>query len=89
MVSSDFEVFYYSDKNFKTLNPHAHDYYECYLFIEGDITMEIFSGGDKREKHKMAPGDLMLVPPGIMHHAIMDDPSKSYRRFVFWIGFDN
>ncbi len=85
MVSSDFEVFYYSDRNFRTLSPHAHDYYECYLFLEGDITMEIFSGKEKSEKHKMSPGDLMLVPPGIEHHAIMNDPEKNYRRFVFWI----
>lgn len=85
MVSSDFEVFYYSDRDFKTLSPHAHDYYECYLFIEGDITMEIFSGKDKTERHKMSPGDLMIVPPGIMHHALMNDPSQNYRRFVFWI----
>ena len=87
MVSSDFEVFYYSDKDFKTLSPHAHDYYECYLFIEGDITMEIFAGGAV-QKQKMSPGDLMLVPPGIMHHAVMDDPSRNYRRFVFWISRD-
>lgn len=87
MVSSDFEVFYYSDKDFKTLSPHAHDYYECYLFIEGDITMEIFAGGTV-QKQKMSPGDLMLVPPGIMHHAVMDDPSRNYRRFVFWISKD-
>ncbi len=88
MVSSDFEVFYYSDRNFDTLPPHAHDYYECYLFIEGDITMEIFSGKDKSEKVKMYPGDLMIIPPGIKHHAIMDDPSKSYQRLVFWISRD-
>ena len=87
MVSSDFEVFYYSDKDFKTLSPHAHDYYECYLFIEGDITMEIFAGGTVH-KQKMSPGDLMLVPPGIMHHAVIDDPSRNYRRFVFWISRD-
>ena len=85
MVSSDFEVFYYSDRDFQTLAPHAHDYYECYLFIEGDITMEIFSGKDKVTRRKMSPGDLMIVPPGIMHHAIMNDPSQTYRRFVFWI----
>ena len=85
MVSSDFEVFYYSDRNFRTLKPHAHDYYECYLFLEGDITMEIFSGKERSEKHKMSPGDLMLVPPGIEHHAIMDNSDQNYRRFVFWI----
>lgn len=85
MLSSDFEVFYYSDRDFVTLKPHAHSYYECYLFIEGDITMEIFTGGGRAERHRMSPGDLMLVPPGIEHHAIMNDPQKTYRRFVFWI----
>ncbi len=88
MLSSDYEVFYYSDKDFKTLKPHAHDYYECYLFLEGDITMEIFLPGGERLRHKMVPGDLMLVPPGISHHALIDDPEKTYRRFVFWISRD-
>ena len=85
MVSSDFEVFYYSDKGFKTLSPHAHDYYECYLFVEGDITMEIFRGKEISQSCKMEPGDLMIVPPGVSHHAVINDPNKNYRRFVFWI----
>ena len=88
MVSSDFEVFYYSDRDLNTLKPHAHDYYECYLFIEGDITMEIFREKGKPEKRKMSPGDLMLVPPGIDHHAIINDPKVNYRRFLFWISKD-
>ncbi len=85
MLSSDFEVFYYSDRNFKTLNPHSHDYYEFYLFIEGDITMEIFRSNGESQLHKMSSGDLMIVPPGTSHHAIMNDPTQNYRRFVFWI----
>ena len=88
MVSSDFEVYYYSDRDFKTLKPHAHDYYECYLFIEGDVTMEIFSPEGKTIRYKMSPGDLMLVPPGISHHALMNNPEKNYRRFLFWISKD-
>ena len=104
MLSSDFEVFYYSDKNFKTLHPHAHDYYECYLFLEGDVTMEIFkknsSDGENSPKknsheaaaaaetYKMTPGDLMIVPPGVKHHAIMHESEQNYRRFVFWISRD-
>ncbi len=87
MVSSDFEVFYYSDRDFKTLSPHAHDYYECYLFIEGDVTMEIFQGNDVKT-YDMAPGDLMIVPPGVKHHALMHESDKSYRRFLFWISKD-
>ena len=88
MVSSDFEVFYYSDKGFRTLSPHAHDYYECYLFVEGDITMEIFRGKEPATSCKMSPGDLMIVPPGISHHAVINDPDRNYRRFVFWISKD-
>ncbi len=85
MVSSDFEVFYYSDKGFKTLSPHAHDYYEFYLFAEGDITMEIFNGKELTDSCKMSPGDLMIVPPGVSHHAVINDPEAMYKRFVFWI----
>ncbi|WP_022763252.1 AraC family transcriptional regulator [Butyrivibrio sp. AD3002] len=85
MLSSDFEVFYYSDRNFPTLSPHTHDYYEFYLFIEGDITMEIFTGKGESTLHRMSPGDLMIVPPGTSHHAIMNDSTQNYRRFVFWI----
>lgn len=104
MLSSDFEVFYYSDKNFKTLHPHAHDYYECYLFLEGDVTMEIFKKNSSdsenspkknspeaaaaAETYKMTPGDLMIVPPGVKHHAIMHESEQNYRRFVFWISRD-
>jgi AraC-like DNA-binding protein len=88
MVNSDFEVYYYSDSNFNTIAPHSHDYYECYLFIEGDITMEIFPSAGKSEHHRMNPGDLMIMPPGISHHAMMNDPKVNYRRFVFWISRD-
>ena len=89
MISSDFEVYYYQDRNFQTLKPHAHDYYECYLFIEGDVTMEIFNTHGESSLYEMAPGDLMLVPPGISHHALMhNNSSKDYKRFVFWISRD-
>ena len=114
MISSDFEVYYYSDKNFKTLPPHSHDYYECYLFIEGNVTMEIygnrasgkratssdirddasgkelqdFQGSSIVQQYKMTPGDLMIVPPGVSHHALMHESDENYRRFVFWISKD-
>ena len=88
MLSSDFEVFYYSDKDFKTLSPHAHDYYECYLFLQGNVTMEINRSDGEKTQYKMTPGDLMIVPPGIKHHALMHDSEDYYRRFIFWISKD-
>lgn len=80
MQSKDFEAFYYSDLHFQTLPAHTHDYYEFYLFLEGDLDLEI--SGHARPLH---PGDMVLVPPGVSHHALMHSSDRPYRRFVLWV----
>lgn len=80
MQSKDFEAFYYSDLNFQTLPAHTHDYYEFYLFLEGDLDLEI--SGHASPLH---PGDMVLVPPGVSHHALMHSSDRPYRRFVLWV----
>ena len=80
MLSKDFEVFYYSDIHFKAVPEHSHDYYEFYFFLEGDVSMVIAG-----KEMPIKPGDLMLMPPGVPHHALIKDNDKPYRRFVFWI----
>ena len=80
MQSKDFEAFYYSDLNFQTLPAHTHDYYEFYLFLEGDLDLEI--SGHARPLH---PGDMVLVPPGVSHHALMHSSDRPYRRVVLWV----
>lgn len=80
MLSKDFELYYYSDINAKTGASHTHDYYEFYFFINGKVTMAIGS------KHfALTPGELVLIPPGIPHYAIIEDETGYYQRFVFWI----
>jgi len=80
MVSPDFEIFCYSDLHFKSVGAHSHDYYEFYFFEEGAVTMKI-----GRESFSLHPGDMLLVPPGKVHRALITDPEKPYRRFVFWM----
>lgn len=80
MQSKDFEAFYYSDLHFQTLPAHTHDYYEFYLFLEGDLDLEI--SGHARPLY---PGDMVLVPPGVSHHALMHSSDRPYRRFVLWV----
>ena len=81
MLSDDFEIFYYSDTDFKSVDLHSHDYYEFYFFIEGNVRMEI----DGRE-YPVEPGEMVLIPPGIMHRALVSKSVTSpYRRIVFWI----
>lgn len=79
MLSEDYEVFYYSDLHFHSVNLHTHDYYELYFFEEGSVEMEI--GGDS---YPLRHGDIILIPPEVEHRAVLTDPDMAYKRFVFW-----
>ena len=79
MLSEDYEVFYYSDTHFRSVGSHSHDYYELYFFEEGAMTMVI-----DEKPYPLRPGDVIVIPPGMDHRAILRDPDKPYRRFVFW-----
>ena len=43
MLSQDFELYYYEDRSLPKVDLHAHNYYEIYFFLEGDIEMQIIS----------------------------------------------
>ena len=79
MLSEDYEVFYYSDTHFRSVGSHSHGYYELYFFEAGAVTMEIDGRG-----YPLKTGDVILIPPGVSHRALLTDPEKPYRRFVFW-----
>ena len=79
MLREDFEVFYYSDTHFHSVGVHSHDYYELYFFEEGAVTMEIGC-----RPCPLRPGDVIVIPPGVGHRALLTDSDKPYRRFVFW-----
>lgn len=83
MLSKDFEIYYYSDYHFSGVKNHTHDYYEFYFFLEGAVAMYIDG-----VPHPLTPGDVILIPPGVPHHAMGLNPEKIYRRFVFWISRD-
>ncbi len=80
MLSEDFEIFYYSDVHFRMVDAHQHDYYEFYLFLEGDVQIRIGN-----TVYPLHPRDVVIIPPGISHQAIVPDSDIPYRRFVLWI----
>ena len=80
MLSKDFEIFYYDDSHFSGVSNHSHDYYEFYFFLEGAISMYI-----EGKEFPLQKGDIILIPPGISHHCVNQNPDIPYRRFVFWI----
>ena len=80
MISRDFEIYYYSDTAPIKVETHAHDYYEFYFFLEGNVSIQI-----ENELLPMTYGDVILIPPGLRHRAVIHNLKLPYRRFVFWI----
>lgn len=80
MLSQDFELYYYDDRNLAKIEAHVHDYYEFYFFMEGDVSMQV-----GKNIYPVRFGDAMLIPPHMPHRAIIHSQNVPYRRFVFWI----
>lgn len=83
MLSKDFEIYYYNSPYQSKVENHSHNYYEFYFFLEGDVSIEIHG-----EEYPLKYGDVVLIPPGIGHHAVVHGDGVPYRRFVFWISED-
>ena len=80
MLARDFELYYYSDLHFSSVGKHSHAYTEVYLFCEGEVDMEI-----RGRRRALRPGDVLVLPPGTEHRAIVRSGETPYRRFVFWL----
>lgn len=80
MLSKDFEVYYYSDTTLKNVGDHTHNYYEFYFFLGGSVSINIDG-----EEHLLTAGDMIFIPPNVMHHMSILDQSIPYQRLIFWI----
>lgn len=80
MLAKDFEIYYYSDPVPSEVALHAHDYYEFYFFLEGDVSIQA-----GKTLYPVTHGDIMLIPPHVRHRPCFHDLHVPYRRFVFWI----
>ena len=80
MLSKDFEIYYYNDRNLPTLLDHTHDYYEFYFLLGGDVSIHIDG-----TTYPLKAGDMILIPPGLHHHVNVLNPELPYQRVIFWI----
>lgn len=80
MLSENFEIYYYNDFPPDKIEPHRHDYYEFYFFLEGDVQITV---DDKT--YLVNPGDMIVFPPFSSHYPTILSKNKPYRRFVLWI----
>jgi len=63
------------------LDPHKHDTHEYYYVLTGRATMQV--GSEKRE---VKPGDLIYIPPNIVH-SITPLDGKPVRSLAFAASF--
>lgn len=80
MLSRDYEIFHYSDTNLQKVNLHHHDFYECYLFISGDVTYLI-----EGKTYTLKPGDIILINSTELHQPIINNNEIPYERIVLWL----
>jgi len=80
MLSSDYEIFHYLNTDLVSISLHHHDFYECYLFISGDVTYLI-----EGKSYYLKPGDIVLMNSKELHQAVLNNKDPRYERIVLWI----
>lgn len=83
MLEEDFEAHHNRDPYFQTIEFHAHDFLELYLFLDGSVTYYI-----EDQVYDLCPGDLLIIPPGRMHRPVIANERAAYERMVLWVELD-
>lgn len=80
MTERDFEVEHAVDDNYHDVEPHYHEFYELFFFIGGHVDYIV-----NDELFHLRSGDLLIIPPNILHNPIFLDFDVPYERYVVWI----
>lgn len=80
MNSDTFELDHHRDDCYPNIEPHYHEFYEIWYFISGHLDYIV---GDKL--FYLQPGDMLLIPPNLMHNPVFHDFQVPYERYVLWI----
>lgn len=80
MVRPTYEIYHYRDSYPNPVALHHHDFYEMYLFLEGDVDYVIES-----RRYRVNPGDILLISPNELHQPMFGGEQRMYERIVLWI----
>lgn len=75
----EFEAYHYVAQHAQAVVYHNHPYYEFFFFLSGH-TRIVVEGLDVR----LARGDVLIYPPGVMHRNIHLDALVPYERFYLY-----
>ena len=81
MQSETLEFFHYKDVTIDKIQPHSHNHFEFYFFLDGDTNYNVGN-----EKFHLKKGDFLIIKPGVLHfpEVKFTDENNTYERFVIW-----
>ena len=83
----NFSEFYYlnyqGDNNIEQIGEHKHEFYELLLYIHGSVEYKV-----EDFTYTLQYGDIIVIPPNVMHKASIQTEKGSYRRYVLWLRED-
>ena len=80
MNRKEYEIFHYLDIKTRHLDAHYHDFYEIYLFLDGDMDYWV-----EGSLYHLERGDILLISPSQLHKPIPLGDNENYERIVLWI----
>ncbi len=57
MLLKDFEIYYYNDSHFSGVQSHIHNYFEFFLFLEGDVLAMLIDENSLSAENRGCPPD--------------------------------
>ncbi len=78
-LAEDFRIFDLKDRKAQRVDYHYHDFDKAVLLLSGGVTYLL-----GESSYSLKPGDLLLVPSGVVHKPIILS-STDYERYVIWI----
>ena len=80
MLTNNYEIYRYRDSYLNNVALHHHDFYEVYLFLNGNVNYTI----ESRNYH-LLPGDILLISPLELHQPRITLEKHPYERIVLWV----
>ena len=78
-LQQDFRLFYNRDRQKRTFAAHYHDFHKLMILLGGNVTYCI-----EGRSYELLPGDVILVPEGLLHYPVIHDDSL-YERIILYL----
>lgn len=76
----EISVQHHIDTVYHTFDFHAHEEYEIFYFQKGEVRYYL-----EDNAYSLVPGDLLVIPPSVMHRAVIVDENAVYQRYILML----